>query len=102
MPSVTHNASDRRFEMETPHGTALIDYDRRSDGAAFIHTEVPEQDQGQGRGEALVKGALDLAREMGWAVVPLCPFVKAFIRKHPAYADLVPEADRKRMRLGGS
>lgn len=100
MPAVTHHESAHRFEMETPHGVALIDYDRRDDGAAFVHTEVPEQDQGQGRGEALVRGALDQAREMGWVVVPLCPFVRAFIAGHPDYADLVPAADRARMGLG--
>lgn len=100
MPAVTHHAAAHRFELETPHGTAQAVYEPREGGAAFVHTEVPEADQGQGYGETLVRGALDAARERGWAVEPLCPFVRAFIAEHPAYADLVPAADRERMGLG--
>ena len=40
-------------------------------------------------GSELIKTALDASRAHGYQVVPLCPFVAAYIRRHPAYRDLV-------------
>lgn len=53
----------------------------------FTHTEV--QREGEGLGSALVRAALDDARGRPARVVPQCPFVAAFIERHPDYADLV-------------
>jgi uncharacterized protein len=36
-----------------------------------------------------VRGALDDMRARGLKVAPVCPFVAAYIRRHPEYADLV-------------
>lgn len=55
----------------------------------LIHTEVAAQFEGRGLGEQLVAGALDHIRERGLQIVPLCPFVAAYLRRHPEYADLV-------------
>jgi hypothetical protein len=50
---------------------------------------VPAALNGRGIGSALVRGELELARTQGWKVVPVCPFVKAYMAKHAAeYADL--------------
>jgi len=50
---------------------------------------VPPELGGKGAGSALVKGALDQVRAEGLKVIPQCPFVKAYIDKHPEYADLL-------------
>jgi predicted GNAT family acetyltransferase len=63
---------------------------------AFLHTEVDPTVQRRGLGSALVAGALDDARARGLAVVPLCPFVDAYIRRHPEYADLVVDDPARR------
>ncbi len=55
----------------------------------LYHTEVDRQLEGQGLGSALVQGALDDIRGRGLQVVPLCPFVRDYISRHPEYADLV-------------
>jgi hypothetical protein len=55
----------------------------------FTHTQVDDDYEGQGIGSALARGALDDTRRAGLAVVPRCPFVDAFIKHHPEYADLV-------------
>jgi predicted GNAT family acetyltransferase len=55
----------------------------------FTHTEVGDAYEGQGIGGALARYALDDARERGLAVDPRCPFIAAWIEKHPDYADLV-------------
>jgi len=88
MTIVDHSAADR-FEAVLPGGTAFVDYRRNGDSIVFTHTEVPDALEGQGVGNALVRFALDSARARGLSVVPLCPFVAAFIRRHAGYADLV-------------
>jgi hypothetical protein len=50
---------------------------------------VPEELGGKGVGSKLVKGALDQVRSKGLKVIAQCPFVKAYIDKHPEYADLL-------------
>ncbi len=60
------------------------------DGKVVLyHTEVDPAFEGEGLGSALVKGALDDIRARGLEVVPLCGFVRAYIARHPEYADLV-------------
>jgi uncharacterized protein len=54
----------------------------------FTHTEVDPSLEGQGIGGQLVRGALDDVRRRGLAVLPICPFVQAWIARHPDYADL--------------
>jgi predicted GNAT family acetyltransferase len=49
---------------------------------------VPKELNGRGIGSRLVRGVLDIARAEGLKVRPLCPFVAAYIDKHPEYADL--------------
>lgn len=67
----------------------MSDYKLSGGTIVFMHTEVPESLEGQGVGSALVRGALEHAREQGYGVAPLCPFVAAYIRRHPEYQDLV-------------
>ena len=55
----------------------------------FVHTEVPPELGGRGVGSTLVQGALDQVRAEGLKVIPQCPFVKAWIGKHPEYKDLL-------------
>jgi predicted GNAT family acetyltransferase len=57
----------------------------------FTHTEVEPGYEGNGVGSQLAKAALDDARTRGLGVVPLCPFIKGWIERHPDYADLVHE-----------
>jgi predicted GNAT family acetyltransferase len=66
---------------------------------AFIHTEVDEAHEGEGLGSKLVAYALDDARARGLEVLPFCPFVNAFLQRHPEYVDLVPESRREAFAL---
>ena len=54
----------------------------------FTHTEVDPSLEGQGIGGLLVRGMLDDVRSRGLAVLPVCPFVQAWMARHPDYADL--------------
>src|SRR5690606_17493780 len=53
------------------------------------HTVVETAAEGRGVGSALARTALDAARAEGLRVVPQCPFIAAYIARHPDYADLV-------------
>jgi len=66
---------------------------------AFVHTEVDERLQGRGLADRLIRFALEDVRTRGLAVLPFCPFVKAFIERHREFEELVPEAHRERFGL---
>ena len=55
----------------------------------LTHTEVPPALGGRGVGSALVRGVLEAARARGLKVVPKCPFVSAFMGRHPEFNDLL-------------
>ena len=57
----------------------------------LVHTEIDPAFEGQGLGERLVAGALEDLRARGLKLVPQCPFVRAYLRRHPDQADLVAD-----------
>ncbi|MFU8853412.1 GNAT family N-acetyltransferase [Micromonospora sp. SL1-18] len=80
----------RRFEILVDDALAgFTAYQLHDAVLVLTHTEVDERYRGMGVGQALVRGTLDQLRERGDRLVPKCPFVAAFIRRHPEYADLV-------------
>ncbi len=86
--NVRDNTERRRFELDVDGKLAFSNY-RRADGLLTVmHTEVPDELNGRGIGSALVRGLLDIARAQGLKVKPLCPFVRAYLDRHPDYADL--------------
>lgn len=96
MISVREAEERSRFEVlvdDTVVGFAV--YHSEDGQMAFPHTEVDPEHQGHGLGGQLVRGGLDAARERGSEVLPYCPFVSAWIGKHPEYMHLVPEPRRE-------
>jgi len=86
--NVRDNTERHRFELEADGQIAYSNY-RLSNGVlTILHTEVPKTMEGRGIGSALARGLLDIARSQGLKVQPLCPFVRAFMDRHPEYAEL--------------
>lgn len=84
MPNaVRDNTQRHRFELDAEGQIAFSNYARDGNTIVFMHTEVPEALNGRGIGSALVRGALEMARAQGLTVVAKCPFVKAYIARHP-------------------
>lgn len=81
--SVTDNPLKNRFELSSNGETAFLLYERTDGTLTLIHTEVPTALRGHHIGEALVEGALASARSEGLRVVAICPFVRAYMRRHP-------------------
>jgi predicted GNAT family acetyltransferase len=88
-PAVKHNAAENQFESPTAHGLARLRYVQRGDVLDLTHTSVPQDAEGQGIGSQLARTAFEHAKAKGLRVMPSCPFVHAWLRKHPEFEDVV-------------
>jgi len=101
MRVISNNPEQSRYEL-VEDGALLgqAQYRELTGRISFTHTETDPARAGQGLAAELVAFALDDVRSRGLAVLPLCPYVRAFVAKHPdQYLDLVPQADRARFGL---
>ena len=90
MPNeVRDNKEQGRFELAVDGHTAFSQYRRAPGKITFLHTEVPKEFEGHGIGSRLARGALELARAEDAKVVPKCPFITGYIRKHAEFQDLL-------------
>lgn len=88
---VVNNPEEYRFEITSGALTSELQYRLGRDTMALVHTEVPEELQGQGLGSALIRSALEHARANGLTVLTYCPFAAAYVERHPEYQDLLGE-----------
>lgn len=86
---VVEKPEQNRFELALDDGTALVAYRKDGDRLVLIHTEVPEQFAGQGVGSRLARGVFELIRTSGRKAVVRCPFLQAWVAKHPEYDDII-------------
>jgi len=71
-------------------GEAEVTYSRAGETRLIIdHTAVPDSMRGMGVGEALVRRGVEDARAAGVTVIPLCPFAKSVISRHPELQDVL-------------
>ncbi|MDB5640650.1 MAG: acetyltransferase [Bradyrhizobium sp.] len=89
MSDIVNNPAHHRYELAVDDHLAATYYKIDDGIITFIHTEVPPELGGRGIASKLIQGALDQVRADGLKVIAQCPFVKAFIEKHPDYADLM-------------
>jgi predicted GNAT family acetyltransferase len=83
---VTHNEAGGQFEIVLGDEKAVLQYRRTENSITLIHTEVPQASRARGLGNQLIRAALDFAHFNQLKVVPVCPFVKAYLQKHPEAA----------------
>ncbi|MFZ1154724.1 MAG: GNAT family N-acetyltransferase, partial [Solirubrobacteraceae bacterium] len=89
-----------RFEIRLDGELAgFLQYRRHPTQIALVHTELAPRFQGHGLASQLIGSALDTARADALEVLPVCPFVQAYIQKHPDYLDLVPASRRAHFNL---
>jgi len=89
---VTLDEDASRFDLMVggePAGVAK--FTAHGEQWVFTHTVVDDAFGGRGLGSTLVREALDATREQGKRIVPVCPFVVAYLKKHDDWADLVDQ-----------
>lgn len=87
---VRNNPDAGRYEISFDGGPAgFAEYRLKGSRMIFTHTEVDSAFEGHGLGSTLARYALDDVRERSLQAAPLCPFIAAYIERHPEYQDLV-------------
>jgi len=89
MSDIVDNKPHHRFELVVEGHLAAAYYKVDGNVITFVHTEVPPELGGKGVGSKLIQAALDQVRAEGMKVIAECPFVKAWIGKHPEYKGLL-------------
>ncbi len=93
--SITDNPGAKRYEIWVGDELAgFLQYRLRQESIELVHTEIGEEFEGRGLGSRLISFALDDARDRSLAVLPFCPFVNDYVRRHREYVKLVPEGRR--------
>ena len=78
------NEEKKRFELKVEGETAFIEFILSNENIMFLtHTEVPVALEGKGVGSAIVSKTLEYIKEKGLTLAPLCPFVAAYVKRHP-------------------
>jgi predicted GNAT family acetyltransferase len=89
-PIVTDNQDESRLEIHEEGEVAELVYRTRAGRLVVVHTEVPVALGSRGLGGKLVLAAIDKAAQDGMTLVPLCPFARGWLERHPAEAARVP------------
>ncbi len=93
---IEHDPERMTFEIELDKGLrAVLEYRSNREGKMFLtNTEVPEQMRGKGIAAILVKHALDFARENNYRIIPVCSYVKSYLKRYPEYQSLMASGIR--------
>jgi len=90
LPDVVHDETERKFSVTLGNDTAYLSYHRIDrDTLSYAHVWVPVAHRNKGVAAAVTLAALNYAATAGLRVVPACPYVAAYIRRHPRFSDLV-------------
>jgi predicted GNAT family acetyltransferase len=89
---ILDDTENHRFVVTVDGETAgLAVYHVRGDRYFFVHTEISPEFGGQGLGSRLARHVLEEMRDRGEQIVPLCPFIAAYVARHPEFAELVDQ-----------
>ena len=87
------NETEKQYEFHIEQFIPKLEYiktPRENTKKIFLtHTEVPKELEGKGIGSALIKQVLEEIKKNDWTLVPLCPFVATYIKRHPEWKELV-------------
>lgn len=98
LSKITNNKKNGQFEYKTEEHLAYLTYRLRKKTMFFMHTTVPEELAGQGLASALALEALNYAKEKGYLIAVMCPFVSGYVKKHPEWYELYDGEYHERFR----
>lgn len=87
--TVINNEKQMQFEIHTGGETAMLEYRFNNKDIALMHTFVPDHLNGQGIASTLAKYALDWIKGQHKKALVYCPFVAAYVKRHPEYDDVI-------------
>ena len=93
------NAAQITIADDPDELAGFVTYRSRPGLIELVHTEIDEEFEGRGLGSQLISFALDEARQRGLGVLPFCPFVNDYMKRHRQYVELVPEGRRAEFEL---
>lgn len=88
---MVNNEAGSRFEMDVDGYTAFIEYKQYPGKMALLHTEVPPQLEGKGAATAIIEKALDYIEKNNFKLIPLCPLVAIYFKRHPEWQRVLAE-----------
>ncbi len=84
------SGSGGRYVADVDGHEAEMTFSRTSPKLIIVdHTGVPDALRGRGVGQALAAHAVEMARQGGWKIIPLCPFMRAQAARHPEWSDVI-------------
>lgn len=86
------NTDKSCFELATGDFTTFIEFKEHGKKIWLIHTEAPEELKGKGSATAIIEKTLTYIEENGYKLIPLCPFVAAYLKRHPEWTRVVDTA----------
>lgn len=89
------NKEKQQYEFHIEGFTPLIQYTRDKDQISLISTQVPSQLGGRGIASALIEEVLKDIEKQGLSLIPICPFIIAYIEKHPEWQKLTVKTKKK-------
>ncbi len=100
MTTVADNPAEERYELTVDGELAgIAEYRGHGQVRTLTHTEIEERFEGRGLATELIRSALADVRARGLQVIPICPFVKAFLAEHREDLDLVDTRIRVALNL---
>ena len=88
---VKHNEAEDRFETRIDGELSKLDYMRDGNTIVMTHVGVHPEHRGRGVAGKLTQVALEYAKEKSFRVIPMCPYIAAYIRRNPQYEELTKQ-----------
>jgi predicted GNAT family acetyltransferase len=88
---IIHNEAENRFETWIDNQLSKLDYMQDGDTIVMTHVGVYPEHRGQGIAGKLTQVALEYAKERAFRVIPMCPYIAAYIRRNTRYEDLTKQ-----------
>ena len=86
---ITNNEKEQQFEIRLEGEKGVLQYRLHDGQIVLMHTEVPDALGGRGIASALAEYAFGYARTHHLPVKVYCPFVLAWLKRHPEQMDIV-------------
>jgi hypothetical protein len=90
------NEGARQFEMEVEGQKAVIVYSEHHFTITLLHTEVPPDLEGKGVATAIIEKTLSYLEKNHFRLIPLCPFVVTYIKRHLEWKMILDESVREK------